>query len=302
MQLSPPCSRRCAAVLACALCFVLSGEPVATASETETASRIVSLNPSLTAILLAIGAGSRLVGVDDFSARQQSEVAGLPRVGGLFNPSLEGVVALEPDLVVLVPSAEQRDFRERLEALGIPLAEFPNIRFDEVLENIERLGRFAGREDAARDRIDAITSTRDAVRRVAARRERPRTLIVLQRSPIFVVGSGSFIDEMLTVAGADNVAASFSDPYPRVGAEWLVAAAPELLLDMSPDPEDAFGFWSRWPAIPAVAKRRVKRLDAERVTLPGPYLDRALETLAAALHGSEVLAEIARERDAKDAE
>jgi ABC-type Fe3+-hydroxamate transport system substrate-binding protein len=120
--------------------------------------------------------------------------------------------------------------------------------------------------------------------------------MVLQRSPIFIVGRGSFIDEMLVAAGATNLGAGFDEPYPRVGAEWLVAAAPEVLLDMSPDPEDAHGFWSRWPTIPAVSNGRVQRLDPEQVTLPGPHLDRALETLAAALYGDAVRAELAAER------
>ena len=70
------------------------------------------------------------------------------------------------------------------------------------------------------------------------------------------------------------------------------------MLDMSPDPEDAALFWSRWPTIPAVAQGRVQRLEAELVSLPGPHLDRALETLAVALYGAAVLAEISAEREA----
>jgi len=298
MSRRPPRALRGAALLVCAALLSSSVASLAAASGPVVAHKIVSLNPSLTAILLAIGARDSLVGVDDFSARQQPEVEALPRVGGLFNPSLEAVVALEPDLVVLVPSAEQRDFRSRLDSLGIPVAVFPNIRFEEVLENIERLGKLSGREKEAKQRIDTIEQTRAAVRRVASRRARPRTLMILQRSPIFVVGRGSFIDEMLVTAGATNVAAGFGDPYPRVGAEWLVATGPEVMLDMSPDPEDAAGFWSRWPAIPAVKNGRVRRLEAERVTLPGPHLDQALESLAAALHGEAILDEIASERAA----
>ena len=76
--------------------------------------RVVSINPSLTAILLALGAGDSLVGIDQVSGSQQPGLAHLPRVGGLFNPSLEAVVALEPDIVIVVPSVEQRDFRGRL--------------------------------------------------------------------------------------------------------------------------------------------------------------------------------------------
>lgn len=251
------------------------------------ARRVVSINPSLTAILLALGAREAIVGVDNFSAQQQSSVADLPQVGGFFNPSLEAVVALRPDRVVLVPSVEQRDFRQRLEGMGIPVSSFENIRFDQVLENISRLGRLVGREQAAARRLQAIRRTRRDVERASSGRPTPATLVVLQRDPIFVVGKGSFIDEMLEAVGARNLGARFEEPYPRVAAEWVVSAAPEVLIDVSPEVADAHAFWSRWPSLPAVANRRVLRLNPDDVILPGPYLDRSLIALAAALHGGE---------------
>ena len=262
------------------------------------AQRIVSLNPSLTAIILALGARDLLVGVDDFSARQQPGLEGIAAVGGLFNPSLEGVVALRPDLVALVPSVEQRDFRRRLDALGIRVSVFANIRFDEVLENIDRLGGLVGREREAAARVAAVTRTRAAAVRATAGRRRPRTVLILQRDPIFIVGSGSFIDEMLGWVGGVNLGAEFDEPYPRVAAEWLVAAAPEVLIDFSPDALRGLAYWSRWPSLPAVANGRVLAIEPEKVTLPGPHLDRALELLATALHGPELGAEVARLRDA----
>ncbi len=257
--------------------------------------RIVSINPSLTAILVAIGAEDRLVGVDDHSARQQPKVARLPRVGGLFNPSLEAVVALRPDVVVLVPSAEQRDFRSRLDALGIRVAVFQNIHFDQVLENIERLGAMTGRDSRARARIEAISRMRAVASRVTAGRPSPRVLLVLQRDPIFVVGQGSFLAEMVEVLGAENLGREFAEPYPQVAAEWLVERGPDVLIDLSPGVEDPAPHWSRWPSIPAVAHGRVLRLAPELVSLPGPYLDQALEVLAAGLYGEEVSSEIKRE-------
>ena len=284
-------------LLALSLCeggLAVAAQP---APERASAERIVSLNPSLTAILLALGAGESLVGVDDFSARQQKELKGIPAVGGLFNPSLESVVALRPDLVALVPSVEQRDFRRRLDALGIRVALFSNIRFDEVLENIDRLGALVGRERAALARVAAVTRTRVAVERATRNRRRPNTVLVLQREPIFIVGAGSFIDEMLHSAGGRNLGAEFAEPYPRVSAEWLVASAPEVLIDFSPEALSGVEYWSRWPSLPAVVNGRVLAIDAKQVTLPGPHLDRALVVLAVALHGSELSEEVARLRD-----
>jgi len=251
----------------------------------EPARRVVSLNPSLTATLVAVGALDVLVGVDRFSAGQQAEVAGLPQVGGLSDPSLEAVIALRPDLVVLVPSAEQRDFRGRLADLGVPVLAVDPVSFEEVLEAIVTLGERVGRGAAARARVAAVRGAREQVEAAARGVAPPGTVLVLQRDPLFVVGRGSFVDEMLASVGARNLGAEFGAPYPRVTREWLIAAAPELILDASqqPDDDDPLAYWSRWPSLPAVRSGRVRALPEGVVTLPGPYLDEGLRVLAKAV-------------------
>lgn len=261
----------------------------------QPARRVVSMNPSLTRILVALGARDALVGVDEFSAREEPAVAALPRVGGLYSPSLEAVVALRPDLVVLVPSAEQREFRARLEALGVEvlgLAPDP-VGFDAVLAAIETLGQRVGRADAARERTAAIRRTRDAVRRATGGRPRLRAVFVLQREPLFVVGRGSFLDEMLAIAGAENLGAALGEPWPEASLEWLVAQRPAVLLDSDDDPRPAAEYWRRWPSLPAVTQGRVVALEEGAVTLPGPDLDEALLRLARALHGDALALEAA---------
>jgi iron complex transport system substrate-binding protein len=288
----------CAALSAGLLAATLACGDAPAEREPASASgalRVVSINPSLTAILLALGAGDTIVGVDEFSAVQQPEVGHLPRVGGLFSPSLEAVAALEPDVVVVVPSIEQRDFVGRLREIGIRVLVLENIRFAQVLENIAELGALVARGSEAQQRIDAIERARRAAEAITAERHRPRTLVVLQRDPVFVVGSGGFIDELLTSAGADNLGASFGEPYPQVAVEWIIDQAPEVLIDMSDElgePGESLKFWSRWPAIPAVASGRVLHLDPKIVTLPGPYLDRALAELVLALHGRDARDEL----------
>ncbi len=264
------------------------------AAEARPAERIVSINPSLTAILVSIEARERLVGIDDYSARSQPEIAHLPRVGGLYSPSLESVLALEPDLVILVPSVEQRDFRSRLESLGTRVSAFDNIHFDEVLENIERLGAIAEREEAAAERVGAIRRTRAEAKRLVAGRPSPKVVVVLQREPLFIVGAGSFVAEMLDDLGGANLGAEFPDPYPQVAMEWLVAKAPDVLIDLSLDAEPPERYWARWPSLPAVAQGRVMRLDAEVVSMPGPRLDEALRLLAGGLYGPELAASLDR--------
>jgi len=250
--------------------------------------RVVSLNPSLTAILLALDASPALVGIDDWSARTHPQLAALPRVGGLFNPSLEGILALEPDLVVWVPSAQQRNLQQRLEALDVEVLTLDNITLPQLLDSIERLGARVQREREARERVRAIRAAWTREERRAARGPHPRTVLVLQRDPLFVVGGGSFLDAMLRAAGAENAAADFGEAYPRVGVEWLIAAAPQLIIDAAEGPERARGHWSRWPSLPAVASGRVVTVPADLVTLPGPQLDRAVALLGRVVRGEDV--------------
>jgi iron complex transport system substrate-binding protein len=252
----------------------------ALASAEPAPQRVVSLNPSLTAIALALGAREQLAGVDDFSARQEPAVAHLPRVGGLYDPSLEAVVALRPDLVMLVPSAEQRGFQEQLAALGIARFVANPVSYDEVLGTIRALGERLGRAREAEARVAALRRARERAEAASAGRPRVRALLVIQRDPLFVAGPGTFVDDMLRAAGAVNVAADLSGPWPRASREWLLAAQPELILDSTDEPEPAREFWARWPALRA----RVVELPAGLVTLPGPQLDRALARLEAAVH------------------
>jgi len=241
------------------------------------------MNPSLTEMLIAFDAQQMIVGVDEYSASREPAVANLPRVGGLFNPSLEAVVALQPDLVVIVPSVQQRDFRSRLREFGIEVIELPSITLDQLLESMQVLGDRVGRSNAARDRVAAIRSTWIDVAREAKLGPRRSAVLVLQRDPLYLVGAGSYLSSMLDAAGLDNAAAEYADSYPRVSLEWLIAARPQLIIDSSADPVPAREHWSRWPSIPAVRDGRVISVPQGLVTLPGPYLDRSLRTLVTAI-------------------
>ena len=243
------------------------------------AARVVSLNPSLTAILLALDAPGALVGVDDYSAQLEPRVRELPRVGGLFNPSLEAIVALEPDVVMMVPSAQHRSLRERLEALGIEVLDRPNVGFEELLGSIEALGARVGRREVAQTRIAEIRAA--FAKGDAAAAIRPTAVVVIQRDPLYVVGRGSFLDAMLRAAGADNVGSEFAEPFPRVSVEWLIEAAPQLILDAAEPAKAAVEHWARWPSLAAVKRGNVVAIADDGIILPGPYLDRSLEKLAA---------------------
>jgi iron complex transport system substrate-binding protein len=259
--------------------------------------RLISLNPSLTAIILKLGAADSLIAVDDYSAQLfPEETAELPRVGGLFNPNLESIVALRPDEVLLVAGVDQQTHGERIARAGVETEVFENERLDQVLENIDRLGRMLGKEKAAEQRIRAIRVTRAAVTSVASKWPSPATVAVLDRSPFYVVGGETFLDEMLEAVGAKNLGRQLGKGYPRGSVEWLIAAAPVLLIDMTPDEDNGMAYWKRWPSLPAVVSGRVLTLEASRISLPGAEIDRALVELAAAVHGPSIASEIEAER------
>jgi ABC-type Fe3+-hydroxamate transport system substrate-binding protein len=271
-----------------------AAESAAEAGGADRSYRLVSLNPSLTAIVLRLGAGDTLVGVDDYSARLLPELAELPRVGGLFDPGLESIVSLRPDRVLLVAGVDQQTHATRLAKLGLEVEIYRNERLDEVLENIERLGALLDRQPAASERIRAILAMREAVALTTKRRKRPDTVAIVDRSPLYVVGGETFLDELLHSVGAKNLGRQLAKGYPRASIEWLISSRPELLLDLTPGATAAADFWSRWPSIPAVSNRRVVDVDPTHISLPGPDLDRALRELAVAVHGEAIEAEIAR--------
>jgi len=277
-----------AALMAACWAGVSAGsDPPAPSPPVAQSLRVVSMNPSLTRMLMALDAQHVLVGVDEYSADHESAVAALPRVGGLFNPSLEAVVALEPDLVVVVPSVQQRDFRMRLRELGVEVMELASITFEQLLASMQTLGDRIGRSQAARERVAAIRSTWTDVAREASLQPRRSAVLIVQRDPLYVVGGESYLNAMLDAAGLDNLAAEYTEGYPRVSLEWLIAAGPQVIIDSSADPVNAVEHWSRWVSIPAVAEGRVVAVPHGLVTLPGPYLDRSLLTMVAAIRSAD---------------
>jgi iron complex transport system substrate-binding protein len=129
--------------------------------------------------------------------------------------------------------------------------------------------------------VAALRAARARAEAASAGRPRVRVLLVLQRDPLFVAGAGSFVDDMLRAAGAQNLGGALAGPWPRASREWLLAARPDVLIDSTDEPEPASQFWARWPSLRA----RVVTLPAGAVTLPGPRLDSALALLEAALRG-----------------
>lgn len=249
-------------------------------------TRIVSLVPSATEILFALGADDRIVGVTDFCDFPPAARA-KPRVGGMLAPSLEAVVALRPDLVVATDAGTRRETVARLAELGLPVYLVGARRVAEAFEVIDRLGALTGRAEAAAALRARLAQRVQEIARAVADRPRPRVLYVLWPEPLLVPGRQAIVTELIALAGGASVTADEPGDYPRLSLEAVVARAPEVIVlarHGAAAPPLARDPWDRLRSVPAVRAGRVHGIDGDLVHRYGPRLVDGLLELARTFH------------------
>lgn len=248
--------------------------------------RIVSLVPSATELIFALGAEDRLVGVTDFcdwppAARSK------PSVGGMIDPSLETIVALKAEVVVATDDGNRQHTSEQLRRLGIPVYRVRASRVSQVLDVAAGLGELTERRGAVAPLVARIRRRIDAIAAAVAGRPRPRVLYVLWPEPLIVPGRGSIVTELIGLAGGDSVTADQALDYPRFSVEAAVARAPDVIVlarhgtGSAPIARDR---WDRLAALPAVRAGRVHAVDGNLLHRYGPRIVDGLEQLARAIH------------------
>ncbi len=248
------------------------------------ALRIVSLAPSITETLFALGAGAEVVGVSDLSDFPP-EARSIERVGSYMKPNVEVVVAHRPDLVIAVPSPGNREAVEALMSLGLRvLVVEEGSTIGDVLASITRVADECGRREAGRRLVEQLRERIAAVRRRVAPLPRVRVLMVVGENPLVAVGDGNLLDELLREAGADNVAASLGR-WPRLSVEFVVKSAPAVVIDSIMGDEAAadLSFYEDL-RLEAGKRGRIYAVRLDEVLRPGPRLGEGLERLARLLH------------------
>jgi len=248
--------------------------------------RIVSLVPSVTEVLYAIGAEDLLVGVTDF-CDYPPEAKSKPHVGDMLSPNLETLVTLKPDLVVATRSGNREETFDQLKRLGIPVYLVDPITVDDVLRLVADLGELTGH----RDRAAAVD--KDLERRIAAVREtvaghpQPRVLYVLWPQPLIVPGKGALVTELIGLAGGASVTADQGQGYPRMSLEAAVGRAPEVIIlarHGSRSGPAARQQWERLQSMPAIKSGRLYMADGDLMHRYGPRVVVGLEALARMIH------------------
>jgi len=249
-------------------------------------ARIVSLAPSITEMLFSMEAGEQLVGVTDF-CDYPPEALKKPKVG-YSNPNLESLVALQPDLVIAPNDFLKPDVIVKLEQLKIPVFILADNNVEGIFVHIQTLGRIVGHWSKADTVAMQLRQQVAVIQRRIKGKAPVRMLYVLNSQPLITVGPGSFIDQVIQMAGGANVAAKSATPYPRLSMEAVLQEDPEALVfpvgKAEGISESEQQTWRQWLTMTAVKQGRLHQISADWLNRPGPRIARGLEALAEILH------------------
>lgn len=248
---------------------------------------IVSLAPSITEIIFALGEADRLKGVTqhcDFPAAAQT----LPKVGSYVHLDLEKIVALKPDLCIAVRDGNPRSAVDRLETLGIPVYAVDPRNLDTVADTILEIGQLLNATPKAQYLANEMRSRIERVKaRVVGAQSVPGVFFQIGIVPIVSVGSNTLIHELITAAGGKNLADGPTS-YPRFSKEQVLALQPEVIIITSMTREQDFeqvrDEWKQFDSLPAVRNQRIYIVDSNLFDRATPRLIEGLESLATIIH------------------
>ena len=247
--------------------------------------RIVSLAPSVTETLFALGFGNRLVGVTTY-CDYPAEALKLPKIGGFTSPSLEVIVVKRPDLVIGVSSATDPVKVREMERLGLEVALVSLASVSDILSSIKHIARLLGNPETGEKLVDKITRQLNAVTKRVGAAPRRSTLLAVGLRPLVAVGGKNFIDELITMAGGENIAGNAAQPWLNLPDEYVVAKAPQVIIEagMGSSRGESARHWADLESIPAVKERRVYAYPSDKILRPGPRIGEGLEEIARLVH------------------
>jgi iron complex transport system substrate-binding protein len=247
----------------------------------------VSLAPSITEIIFALGREDRLKGVTTYS-NYPSAALTLPKVGTYIRLDLERIVALNPDLCIAIKDGNPKAAADRLTGLNIPVYAVNPRDIETVAQAVIEIGGLLNADEKAHALAVQMHARVQRVKnQVAKTAHRPRVFFQIGISPIVSVGSDTFINELIVLAGGENIAAG-STAYPRFNREQVLALAPEVIIITSMTRGASFeqvkAEWQSWPKIPAVQNHRIDIVDSDLFDRPTPRFMEALELLVKLIH------------------
>ncbi len=258
--------------------------------------RIVSTAPSITEMLYALGLGDQVAGVTRF-CRYPPEAQKKPKIGDYVNPNLEAIAALKPDLVII--QTNPAHLAQRLAPLHLHVLEINQDSIASLLQSIRVVGNATGKSAAAENLLASIRGQLDAIHQRVAALPPVRMMFVVGRSPnrldgLVVVGKASYLNDVIQIAGGENIFRDAVAAYPGVSLEEVIARNPEVIIDTgdmgnsSERPTEhirqVLAVWQRARVVAAVRNNRVFPMTDDFYTVPGPRVVNAAQAILKILH------------------
>jgi iron complex transport system substrate-binding protein len=258
--------------------------------------RIVSTAPSITETLYALGLGDRVVGVTTF-CHYPPEAAKKPKIGNYLRPDIETILSLRPDLVITERSGIRQ--ADRLPSLKLKVLEVDDGTIPGIYDSIRRIGDATGMPGAAVALSAKIRAGLDNIRKRTAALPRRSVMFVVGRAPgrledIIVTGKGSYLNDVMAVAGCDNAFRDAVAAYPKITTEEVLGRNPDVIVDMGEMSEtigvtdvrkrSVVSLWGRYPKLTAVRARRVYAVASDIYVVPGPRVVEAAHAFARMAH------------------
>ena len=267
------------------------------------ATRIVSLAPSITEILYALDLDDEIVGVT-LSCDYPPQAVLKPKVGGLVYPSVERIISMEPDLILAVKGMHPANFIHELRRLHLLVYVMDPSSVSAILNDIQVAGELTGRRKEAVGLAGDMEKKIKEIRKISERRVRPKVLYILWHDPLMTVSKGSFIGELVEIAGGTNVASSDREVNFRMSMEEVLSQNPDVVIFSSEIGESQVRAererWKRWSQIEAVREGRLYELNSSLIFRPGPRIVEGLSALMDVLHPEAVLFQEDKEIHARE--
>ena len=251
------------------------------------AKRIISLAPSITEILFALGLNEEIAAITNFCDYPEA-VLGKPRIGGFVNPDTEKIVSLKPDLIIGIRDGNRMDTVHRLNDFGFPVYLIDPKGFDGVLGTIKNIGDVVGREKESRRLIKELVDKRENMITLTRSLSKPKVFFQVGDVPLITVGKGTLADDLIRLAGGRSISENELVSYPSYGIETILARAPEIIImtsmESKKDHMNLVKKWQNWKSIPAVKMNAIYVIDSNLVDRPTPRIAEGLEALVRIIH------------------
>jgi len=253
----------------------------------HSAKRIISLAPSITEILFALGLDGEIAAITNFCDYPDA-VMNKPRIGGFVNPNIEKIVSLKPDLIIGIRDGNRMDTIYRLNDFGFPVYLIDPKGFDGVMQTIKNIGEVVGRERESKRMIRDVVNKREHIVTLTRSLSQPKVFFQVGDVPMITVGKGTLADDLIRLAGGRSISENELMSYPSYSIETILLKAPEIIIMSSMESKKDYmnlvKKWQNWKSIPAVRMNTIYVIDSNLVDRPTPRIQKGLEALARIIH------------------